>query len=115
MSLKINLMIAASSAFALSGCVAGLVASAAGMAVQAGQERPQSNAHLQPHAKAACTKHAGQHGTVHIIDVVQRSVDTIVVWGTADDGNKRRSFECRFKTAITFFKLRDIRTTIEAE
>ncbi len=81
------------------------------MAAQAVQGRAHSNAHLQPNAKAACSDRAGQYGAVRIIDVEQRSVDTIIVWGTVDDGTQRRSFECGFKTAIASFKLRDIRTS----
>ena len=97
------------SALALSGCVASLVTAAAGMAVQAAQGRPEANAHLQPNAKVACSQHAKQYGAVNIIDVVQSSVGKITVWGTVDDGKQRRSFECGFKTAVTSFKLRDIR------
>jgi hypothetical protein len=47
---------------------------------------------------------------VRVIDVEQRSIDKLVVWGTADDGNQTRSFQCEFKTSITGFKLRDLRT-----
>jgi hypothetical protein len=50
----------------------------------------------------------GRYGAVHIIDIEQRSVDKIVVWGTVEDGKQRRSFECGFKSAIAYFKLRDI-------
>lgn len=101
-------LLTAAGGLALGGCVAGMVASAAGMAVKAARGQPTSNAHLQPTAKAACSAHAAPHGAVHIIDVEQRSVDKIVVWGTVDDGQRRRSFECGFKTAMTYFKLREI-------
>jgi hypothetical protein len=101
-------LLAAAGGLALGGCVAGMVASAAGMAVKAARGQPKSNAHLQPTAKAACSDHAARYGAVHIIDVEQRSVDRIVVWGTVDDGKRRRSFECGFKTAMAYFKLRDI-------
>jgi hypothetical protein len=47
---------------------------------------------------------------VHIIDVEQRSVDKLVVWGTVDDGKQRRSFQCDFKHKVTGFKLREITT-----
>jgi hypothetical protein len=40
---------------------------------------------------------------------VQSSVDRIVVWGTVDNGQRKQSFECGFKTAVTYFKLREIR------
>lgn len=103
------LVLTAASGLVLGGCVAGMVASAASMAIKATRGQPQSNAHLQPTARAACSDHAAPYGAVHIIDVEQRSVDRIVVWGTVDDGTRRRSFECGFKTAIAYFKLRDIR------
>ena len=106
---KSFLPLIAAGGLALSGCVAGMVASAAGSAIQAARWQPQSNEQLQPTARTACTQHAAQYGAVHIIDVVQSSVDRIVVWGTVDDGKQRRSFECGFKTAISYFKLRDIR------
>ena len=105
------LLLVASSALPLGGCVASIAASAAGLAMQAARGQPQSNAHLQPTAQAACTARAAPLGSVNIIDVVQRSTDRIVVWGTVDDGNRRRSFECGFKTSVTYFKLRDIRTS----
>jgi hypothetical protein len=96
-------------ALALGGCVAGMVASAAGTAMQAARGQPQSNEHLQPAARAGCTARAAPMGAVHIIDVVQSSVDRIVVWGTVDNGQSKQSFECGFKTAVTYFKLRPIR------
>ncbi len=102
------LLLAVANGLALGGCVAGMMAGAAGTAVQAAHGQPKSNAHLQPNAKAACSASAGRYGSVHIIDVEQRSADRIVVWGTIDDGERRRSFECGFKTAITYFKLREI-------
>jgi hypothetical protein len=102
------ILLTAVSGLALGGCVAGMVAGAAGTAVQAARGHLDSNAHLQPTAKAACSAHAARYGSVHIIDVEQRSVDKIIVWGTVEDGKQRRSFECGFKTAITYFKLRNI-------
>jgi hypothetical protein len=106
---KIIVSLTAASGLALSGCVAGMVASAAGSAIQASRGQPQSNQHLQPAARQACTASAAPHGAVHIIDVVQSSVDRIVVWGTVDNGQRKQSFECGFKTAVTYFKLREIR------
>lgn len=93
---------------ALSGCVAGMAASAAGMAVRAAQGEPVSNTHLSSQAVTACSERAAQYGTVHIIDVEQRSMDKLIVWGTADDGTQRRSFECAFGTKVTGFKVRPI-------
>jgi hypothetical protein len=109
MSRRTILLLTATSALAFGGCVAGMVAGAAGTAVQAARGLPESNAHLQPNAKEACSAQAVRYGSVHIIDVEQRSADRIIVWGTVDDGKQRRSFECGFRTAITYFKLREIR------
>lgn len=96
-------------AFALGGCVASLAASAASMAIRSAQPRPQSNQHLQPAARQACSERAAQYGAVHVIDVEQRSVGRIVVWGTVTDAGERRSFECHFTNAVADFKLRQIR------
>ena len=111
MDRRVTLLIVAACAFALGSCVASLVAATAQMAIKAAQGSPQSNAHLRSNAKAACSAYGERYGAVHIIDVVQSSVDKIVVWGTVDDGKQRRSFECGFKTALTSFKLRDIGTS----
>jgi hypothetical protein len=109
MARKFILLLTAIGGLALSGCVAGMVASAAGTAIQAARGEPQSNAQLQPEARTACSGRAAQYGAVHIIDVVQSSINRIVVWGTVENGQQRRSFECGFSTAITYFKLRDIK------
>ncbi len=93
----------------LGGCVAGVAASAAGMAIRSAQGEPQSNQHLQPTARAACSAHAAQYGAVHIIDVEQRSAGRIVVWGTVTSVTERRSFECAFTDRIAGFKLRAIK------
>ncbi len=99
----------AAAALPLGGCVAGMAASAAGMAVRAAQKPAQSNAHLQPEARSACAAHAAQYGAVHVIDVEQRRADRIIVWGTVETTEGRRSFECRFTKTITGFVLREIR------
>ena len=67
-----------------------------------------SNAELKPQAEAACTTQAARYGAVHVIDVQQKSVAKIIVWGTAGDGAQKQSFECHFGTKITAFKLRPI-------
>jgi hypothetical protein len=103
------LLLAFTSGLSLAGCVPSLIASAAVAGIDASRPKPQSNAHLKPAAEAACSARAAQHGAVHIIDVVQHSVDRIVVWGTVDDRTTRRSFECGFTTSIAYFKLREIR------
>jgi len=93
---------------ALGGCAAGIAASAVGMAVRSARSEPRSNAHLGSMAARACSAHAAQYGTVHVIDVEQRSASRIVVWGTVGEGLERRSFECRFGTQIAHFRLRAI-------
>jgi hypothetical protein len=95
-------------ALGLGGCVAGMAANAVGMAAAAARGEPASNQHLQPTARDACTARAAAYGTVHIIDVEQRTASRIIIWGTVDDGKQRRSFECGFGTQITSFKLRPI-------
>ena len=104
---KIAIAIAVSG-LGLSGCVAGMAANAVAMAAAGARGEPQSNQHLQATARAACTAHAAAYGTVHIIDVEQRTTSRMIVWGTVDDGKQRRSFECGFGTSITSFKLRPI-------
>jgi hypothetical protein len=95
-------------ALPLGGCVAAMAASAAGMAARSARGQPVSNEHLRPAARTACEAHAAQYGAVHIIDVEQRSVGRIIVWGTVGEGQQRRSFECSYGTKITGFKLRAI-------
>jgi hypothetical protein len=107
-SARLALCLAAST-LALGGCVAGMAASAIGMAARSAQGRPASNEHLKPEASAACTARASPYGAVRIIDVEQRSASRIVVWGTVDDGKQRRSFECGYGTSVTGFKLRAIK------
>ena len=104
------LLLIAPAGLLLGGCVASIAASAAGMAIQSAQPKPQSNAHLKPAARQACTDRAASHGAVHIIDVEQRGIGRLIVWGTVDDGKERRSFQCHFTNAITDFKLREIRS-----
>ena len=96
------------SSLAVAGCVAGMAANAVALAARSAQGQPQSNEHLQPAARQACSAHAAQYGSVHIIDVEQRTASRIIVWGTVDNGAERRSFECSFGAKITGFKLRPI-------
>jgi hypothetical protein len=93
---------------ALSGCVAAMAVSAAGLAARGAQGTPVSNEELQPQAREACSARAAPYGTVHVIDVEQHSIDKIIVWGTVDDGKQRRSFQCDFRSKITVFTLRAI-------
>jgi hypothetical protein len=101
----------AASAVTVGGCVAAMAASALGAAARSARGQPQSNEHLQPAARKDCALQAAQYGAVHIIDVEQRSIDRIIVWGTVDDGKQRRSFECSYGTKLTGFKLRSINPT----
>ncbi len=94
------------SMLSLGGCVAGIAAGAIGMAVRGSEG--QSNQHLAPAARQACSNHAAQYGTVHIIDVEQRSAGRIIVWGSVDDGQERRSFDCTYGRRISNFRLRAI-------
>ncbi len=107
--MRATILLLAAAALPLGGCVASLVASAASMAIQSAQPKPQSNAHLMPSAIDACTARAAPYGAVHIIDVEQRSVGRMIVWGTVTDAARRRSFQCHFTTAITEFRVREIR------
>ena len=100
---------AAITAAPLGGCVASIAASAASMAIQSAQPQPQSNAHLKPVAIQACSARAASHGSVHIIDVEQRSLGRMIVWGTVTDSSQRRSFQCHFTNSIADFRLRKIK------
>ena len=93
----------------LSGCVPMMAASAVGMVAQGARGTPVSNEALQPQARDACTHQAAQYGTVDVIDVEQHAVNKIIVWGTVNDGQQKRSFECDYGTKIDGFKLRPIR------
>jgi ABC-type enterochelin transport system permease subunit len=109
MTRKLALLLIVALPLPLGGCLASLAMSAAGMAMQSAQGEEKSNRHLQPAARAACSAQAAQYGTVHIIDVAQRSVGRIVVWGTVTAAGQRRSFECAFTDKVAGFKLREIR------
>ena len=105
---KLFLPLLALAAFPLGGCVAGIAASAVGMAAKAAAGTPQSNAKFSGSAAEQCSARAATYGTVHIIDVEQHSTSKIIVWGTADDGKQRQSFQCDYGTKITGFKLRPV-------
>ena len=97
------------SSLAVAGCVAGMAANAVALAAQSARGQPQSNEHLKPAAREACSAHASQYGSVHIIDVEQRTPSRIIVWGTVASATQRQSFECSFGAKIIGFKLRPIR------
>lgn len=108
MSRKLALSLLAGGSLALGGCVPMMAANAIGMAASSARGQPESNEHLKPAAVKDCSAHASQYGAVHIIDVQQLTPSKIIVWGTVNDGEQRRSFECGYGTKITSFKLRSI-------
>lgn len=96
------------STLALGGCIPMMALSAAQMVATSARKAPVSNAEFKPQAEAACSAQAAQYGAVRVIDVQQKGVAQIIVWGTAGDGAQKQSFECHFGTKITAFKLRPI-------
>jgi len=102
------LILLATAAPALVGCIPMMAVSAAGMVAQSAQGPVIGNETLQPQARQACSTQAAKYGAVHVIDVQQYSVSKIIVWGTVDDGKEKRSFQCDFGTKINGFKLRPI-------
>ena len=105
---KLTLVLLGGCVPGITGCVPMMAASAVSMAAQSAQRRPVGNEALHPQARDACSAEAAQYGTVNVIDVEQHRVNQIIVWGTVDDGQQKRSFECDFGTNITAFKLRPI-------
>ena len=97
------------SLLALGGCAAGIAASALGAAVRSARDQPRGNEHLKPLAVQECSARASQFGTVRVIDVQQRTLSKIIVWGTATKGADRRSFECSYTTRVVGFQLRAIK------
>lgn len=94
----------------LTGCVPMMAASLAGMAVKETQKPGPSNVGLKPQAEAACVARASAFGPVHVIDVQQKRTDLIIVWGTAGEGDQKRSFECHFRRELVSFRLREIKS-----
>jgi hypothetical protein len=109
MTRKISVAAMLIAAPALSGCVVQAGLAAAELARYLPEAERPSNAHLRPAATEACTRRAGQYGSVHIVDVQQQRADRLVVWGSVTDAQqRRRTFECHFTTALVRFKLREI-------
>jgi hypothetical protein len=73
-------------------------------------ERPDVSYDLRATAGAACETRGAQHGTVRIIDSEQRRDGRVTVWGTVQDAQQRRSFECTYDRRVIAFKLRPIQT-----
>jgi hypothetical protein len=86
-----------------------MAAGAASSAINGLHDKPASNDHLQPDARAACTNRAEQHGKPHVIDVVQQTPSRIVVWGITGEGASKLSFKCLYTTKISGFRLRTIK------
>ena len=104
----IPLSLLAAAAPALTGCVPMMAASAVSMVAEGARGTAVSNGALQPRARDQCTQQAAKYGTVDVIDVEQHKMDQIIVWGTVDDGQQKRSFECDYGIKISAFKLREI-------
>jgi hypothetical protein len=107
---KMILPLLGASSLALGGCVAGIAASAVGAAVNSAQsQQAAGRAPLSSQAAAeACKASASQHGQVRIIDVEARSSSKLVVWGTVETAEERRSFECTYNGKVSGLKLREI-------
>jgi hypothetical protein len=101
-----RLMLLPAAALVLSGCVAGMVAGAVGMAADSGRGKPRDSEFMQAAARQACSAHAAQYGTVEVTGVKQLEDGEIVVSGTVADSSGKNMFECSFVTEITGFALR---------
>ena len=109
MSRKILLSLLLLGTPALGGCAVQAALAAAELAPNIRAPMGTKNAHLRPVAVETCTRQAGQHGSVYIVDVEQRRADRIIVWGSVTDAQRqRRTFECHFTTRLSRFKLGEI-------
>lgn len=98
-------------ALALSGCVAGMVAGAVGMAAGGGREREHRNVEFMlVAARQACSAHAAQYGTVEVTGLKEADGNEIIVSGTVTDAKVKKSFKCSFVTEITAFELQPIQS-----
>ena len=79
----------------LGGCVAGMAASAVGLAADAAGPGGQNSKFMQ----------AAQSGTVQVTGVTQAKDGEIVVLGTVQGASGTQAFECSFVTTVTDFKL----------
>ena len=110
MTRKIALPLLLLAAPALGGCALQAAMAASQLARYATAEPVHpSLAHLEPAATEACSKQAGQYGSVFVLDVEQRGANRLIVWGSVTDPQqRRRTFECHFTTKVVGFKLREI-------
>lgn len=103
------MLLLALGALPLGGCAASIAASAVGAAVRAADKPDRApKEDPGPVARAACSAHAAQYGTVKIIDVVYRSVAKVVVWGSVEGEGPKRSFQCRWDGKIVGFELKEV-------
>jgi hypothetical protein len=101
-----RLILPPAAALLLSGCVAGMVAGAVGMAADGGRGKPRNDEFMQAAARQACTAHAQQYGAVEVIGLKLLKDGEIVVSGSVSDSGGKNWFECSFVTEITGFALR---------
>jgi len=91
----------------LGGCVYAAAAGALGSAVS-GAGSGREAAPDPAGARIACTAQAERHGTVHIIDAVERG-GTVRVYGTVQSADRRQAFQCDWRgTEIRSFDLRPL-------
>ena|SRR5688500_15656993 len=109
MTRKIALALVLLTAPALGGCALQAALAAADLMQYLPEGEATNNAHLMPAATQACTKHAAQYGSVHIVDVGQNRSGRIIVGGSVTDAQqRRRTFECHFSNTVVGFKLDEI-------
>lgn len=85
-----------------------MAANVTGRAVAVVAGPPENNQGSGVRARDECSARAQPYGTVHIINVERHSPSTIVVWGTTETGEGRKSFKCVYGTKIRSFTLRAI-------
>lgn len=104
-----RLVLLPAAALAVSGCVAGVVASALGAAAGGGRRgEPRNVEFMLVAARQACSAHAAQYGAVEITGLKEADGNEIIVSGIVTGTEGRSSFQCSFVTEITAFDLRPI-------
>ena len=93
---------------ALSGCVAGMAASAVGLAADAAGPVGKYYKFMQAAARQASSAQAAQSGTVQVTSVTQAKDGEIVVLGTVQGTSGTPAFECSFVTTVTGFTLKPV-------
>ena len=107
---RVRLLAILPAGLVLSACVAGMVASAVGMAAGGGrgQGEPRNVEFMLVAARKACSAHASQYGAVEVTGLKEADGNEIIVTGTVTDANGKNSFKCSFVTEITAFDLQPI-------